>query len=134
MNAVVQAKSLQERVGERIRDQIGDLLTDDDLKKLVEGALREAFFTPYTRKNEWGNVVESKTPLIVEIVRDLLKPQVEAAARAWMIANAADITKHIDDALGKGALAFLTGWLDNRLMNETEEFANRIQRALGVRP
>ena len=42
---VAQAKTLQERVGDRIRDQIGDLMTDADLKQLVDKALHEAFFT-----------------------------------------------------------------------------------------
>ena len=36
----------------RIRDQMGDLMTEEDLKKLVDGAMHKAFFEELLAKME----------------------------------------------------------------------------------
>lgn len=38
---IATTKTFQERMFEKIRDQMGDLMTDEDLKKLVDAAMQK---------------------------------------------------------------------------------------------
>jgi hypothetical protein len=132
MNEITTPQTLQERVGARIREQIGDLLTDDDLKKLVDTALAEAFFKRRTRLGDYGRVLEDKDALLVETVRELLKPAVDKAAAAWVAANTATVQGHIDDAIGRGLIGFMQQWFDQRMSGDFYQFGESIKKALGV--
>lgn len=133
MNTDIQpAKSLQERVGERIRDQIGDLLTDDDLKKLVETALHEAFFQSRRESRQYGQDI-LHPPQIVEQVRKLLVDRVDAAVTVWLDEHRDEFTKHLDDAIGKGLSGLLQQWLDSKVQTELFQFGDRLKASLGIR-
>ena len=133
MNTDIQpAKSLQERVGERIRDQIGDLLTDDDLKKLVETALHDAFFKERRESRQYGQDI-LHPPQIVEQVRKLLVDRVDAAVTVWLDEHRDEFTKHLDDAIGKGLSGLLQQWLDSKVQTELFQFGDRLKASLGIR-
>lgn len=125
-------KTLQERVGDRIREQIGDLLTDDDLKRLVETALHDAFFKEVVVKDTWGSVREVKPPPITAIVRNLLKERVDQAATEWLAAHKDEFAKHIDDAIGRGIASFFVSWLDSRTFTATKNMSDNIKQQLGL--
>jgi hypothetical protein len=44
MNDVVHKPTLQEKVSARIREQIGELIEPEDLQRLVDQAMTDAFF------------------------------------------------------------------------------------------
>lgn len=133
-NEVVTSQSLQERVGQRIREQIGDLLTEDDIKRLVEAAMQDAFFKRRTKKDVHNYTTEDKEPVIVELVRQLLQPAVDKAAKEWFEAHADEVHKHIDDALAGGILSFVQRWVESRMEAPMREFANAIKAGLANVP
>lgn len=124
-------QTLQERVGARIREQIGDLLTDEDLKRLVETALHDAFFKrEVLQTDSWSRPTKYKEARIVEIVQDLLKDRVDTAVKSWLDANQEEFEKHIDDAIGKGLIGFLTTWIDDKFRNDLYNFGNALKSTL----
>lgn len=131
--AIDKPKTLQERVGDRIRDQIGDLMTDEDLKLLVDKALHEAFFTERVDRDSYGSVRGTKPAPVVELVRELLKARVDAACSTWLAEHKDKLGQHIDDAVGKGFLAFFQGWLDMRVQGHLGTFFNNVKQSLGIR-
>ena len=44
-NEIATTKSFQDRMKDKIREGIGDLLTDDDLKVLIDKGIDDVFFT-----------------------------------------------------------------------------------------
>jgi hypothetical protein len=131
---VVQAKTLQERVGDRIREQIGDLLTDDDLKKLVDRALEDAFFKERRENRQYGQDI-LHPPQIVQRVNDLLKERVDTAVSAWLSKpeNSERFQRQIDDAIAKGFIGILTGWINDKAQVGLQQFANEFASRLGIR-
>lgn len=133
MNTAVEpAKTLQEKVGERIREQIGDLMTDEDLKLLVDRALTDAFFKQRREVRQYGQDI-LHPPAVVELVRDLLKQRVDAAAARWLAEHKDELGKHIDDAIAKGFLGMFTQWLDQQIQNPLMNFANQLRDRIGLR-
>ena len=130
--AVTPAKTLQERVGDRIRDQIGDLMTDEDLKLLVDRALTDAFFKERREVRSYGQDILHPPP-VVELVRGLLKQRVDAAAAAWLAAHKDELGKHIDDAIGKGFVTMFTAWIDQQVQAPLITFGDQLRDRLGLR-
>lgn len=133
-NEVVQAKTLQERVGERIRDQIGDLLTDDDLKKLVDTALQEAFFKDRRVGEDRYGRFDTKPPLLVEHVHQLLQAQVKVAAQQWINDHADEVRKIIDARLSGGFSAMLAGVVDSAFQSAMWSFQAALKSGLIRQP
>lgn len=124
-------KTLQERVGERIREQIGDLLTADDLAKLVDTAMTEAFFTPRRERRPYGEDI-LHPPLIVGLVQKLMQEQVQAAATAWLEAHSDEVKALIDDAIGRGFTGIVQRWMDQQMQSHLFAFGQQLQNTLNL--
>jgi len=132
MTQVTAPQTLQERVGARIKEQIGDLLTEDDLKRLVETALHDAFFTRKKINDQWDREIRFEEPHIVEVVRTLLKERVDVAVTAWLDAHKDEFKQHLDDAIGNGLLVFMKTWLDGKVQTDLFNFGQALQTRLGI--
>jgi hypothetical protein len=133
-NEVTQAKTLQERVGARIRDQIGDLMTDEDLKTLVDKALHEAFFTRTPiEKRLWNEEQKYADAFAVAHVKELLKSRVDAACKAWLTEHADQLDKHIKEAIGNGFAVMFQSWLDQRMAQTLFTFGEQFKQSLQLR-
>lgn len=85
-NALTAEQSFQEKMKERIRAQIGDLMPEEMLKAMVEKAVQEAFFTR-PRKNkgtEWHPQWVEEHSFMERTVHELLAPHVTAVAQSWL--------------------------------------------------
>ena len=79
---VTKAQTFEERMVGRVRDSIGDMMTDDELKVVVERAVQRIFFqdklgSGYNREPIAGSSLAHK------MVADLMKPMVEKAMNKW---------------------------------------------------
>lgn len=131
--AVVQAKTLQERVGDRIREQIGELLTTEDLKALVDRAMEEAFFRKVeVPKRHWNDDQRYEDAFAVKHVKELLKPRVDEACKAWLAEHQDRLGAHIDESVGKGFSAMFQAWLDRKVQADLIDFAQAMKQSLGI--
>lgn len=130
---VTQPRSLQDRVGDRIRDQIGDLMTDEDLKTLVDRALNEAFFTkrPIPKKN-YHDEQKFDDAFAVAHVHKLLEGRVEAACKAWLSDHKDELGAHIDNAIAAGFSRLMLAWLDNKVNTALFEFGNNLRQQMNM--
>jgi phosphoglycolate phosphatase-like HAD superfamily hydrolase len=119
------SKNFQDKIFERIRESIGDLMTDEDLAKLVDAALQKAFFENRKTVDTWGRVSSEKSPLIVEVVQQLMQKRVEEQVDIWLKENHDKYEEIIEKVLAKGMFDLmvqhfesLTKWPLSNLFNE----------------
>lgn len=112
MEAIVPAKDFQERMFERIRLQIGDLMTAEDLKKITETAVNRAFFEP--RKLSDGYRTVEKPPYFQELMSKLMEDRVKLAVSAWIDEHPKEITDSLNIILAQGMTRTILGYLDSR--------------------
>lgn len=98
----MQNHTIVDRVVERLKAQpIGDLITEEDLHDIVKQAIPKTFFEPrVSRPDSYGRTT-TQEPVIVEVMRDLLKDAARAAVKEWLDANAqmvVDYWKTVSDA------------------------------------
>lgn len=90
----IQNQNIVDRVVDRIKKQpLGDLITEEDLYDIVKEAIPKAFFEERVNPNRGYNTPSYLPPLIVEVMRDVLKPTVEAAAKKWIDDNPEHLLK-----------------------------------------
>lgn len=127
-NEVATVQSFQERVGSMIRSQIGELMTNEEIKALVDKAMHEAFFeTRQVRADTWSGTYTTKPGYAIELVTDLLREEVKAAAVAWLKENPEAVQEAIRGAIGKGMMDMLTTALNGYFWNAFEGFRNELR-------
>ena len=98
-------QTFQERLKERIRDSIGELITDEDLQGMIERGVEEVFFKPRYRKvkRNFSTIEEEMPPLIHEMVTELLTEQMNAAIREWLVEHAEEVNQVFATVAREGA-------------------------------
>lgn len=130
-NELVESKSFNERMRDRIKESIGDLLTDDDLTKIIDEGIREAFFQPYNTSDRWGARIENP-PLIVGVVRELLTSRVNKKVDQWFVENPDKVKEILDQVIRDGIVKMVTQAFDNKtqsaLIGLQQHIMSMIQR------
>jgi hypothetical protein len=106
MNDIVENKTFEQKMKDRVKESIGDLMSDEDLSKIVERGIEEAFF----KESKDTSSYHAKTipPLAKQMVSDIMKDQVNMAVTDYFIKNP-DLIKNliagvIEDGLGNALL------------------------------
>jgi len=118
-NAIVEQKSFQERMKERIKDSIGELMTDKELSEIVHRAMEEIFFKPISLKD--GFHTKEEPPFVHKLIKDLLVDEVRSAVTKYITDNKKDVIKIIRQVIelgmGNALLNAIKYQFDNDLMN-----------------
>lgn len=106
-NQIETSKNFQDKMKDRIKESIGDLLTDEDLEKLIERGMYETFFEK-RRKNvgstQWPKY-EEQEPWIHEVLKELMTERVDKALEKWMIKHEVEMKEMFYQTLEDGALS-----------------------------
>jgi hypothetical protein len=129
MNQLATTQAFQERMFAKIRDQMGDLMTDDDLRNLVAAAMQKAFFEP--RESADRYTTRRLPPLFVELITELMTVQVKTAVTQWVEANPDTVSKAITAAIEKGVHGMVMSSFESKVQSSLTEFENSL-RARGV--
>ena len=126
--AVAKQQSFEEKMKDRIRESIGDLLTDEDLYKLIEKGIQEAFFTETTVQEGWKTT--TKPSLMTGILKEVLVQQVREAVNRWLIEHKDEVQKMLDEALMKGVGKLveeaISSWFHTSMMNLKFDIEQRL--------
>src|SRR3990167_6699944 len=113
--------NFQQKMFERIRDSIGELMSEDDLKKMVAVATEKAFFEPRTRKDNYGRVEQYKDSIIVEELRKLLSQHVETAVRQWIEEHPEAVNKAVGESISKGMYGMIISYMESKMYAPLQE-------------
>ena len=131
MSAVIQTQSFEERVYEKIRTDIGSLMTDDELKKLVDKSIERMFFTDRVIKSEYSyGRDEKKPPMIFEAVRAALESKINEHVKQYVLDHADFYAKAIEEALGKGFFNIARSYFETSVNGAMQPALYNIQESL----
>jgi len=128
MSEVAKPQSFQERMSERIKDSIADLMTDEELKPLVEKAVQQAFFEP--QKSQRGYHTYMEPSWFEETVKGLLQDSVTAEVQKQIVAKSDEITAMIEKVIKEGVGAAMLQSISSMFSNDFYNFANNIQNQI----
>ena len=126
---MVPTKTFQERVRDRIRETIGDLITDDDLMEIVQKGIDEVFFQTRTVQESAYNRKEIP-PLIHEIVKEVLQDRMTLAVDGWLKTHEAEVVEAVKAVVQEGAGQAFIAALGSLLSNSMFQLQSDIQSKL----
>ena len=95
-------QNFEERVKDKLRDAIPDLITDDEIQAMVTKSLEDLFFKKRIVPGPGWNNDKEIPPLLHEITAELLGPAVDKAVKEYIESNKEAVNKAIEEAMGLG--------------------------------
>lgn len=126
-NEISTSTAFQQKMFDRIREQMGDFLTEDDLKALVEKAVNDAFFKPVV-VNSGSYNERREPPYFVQLIKDHLRAEVSEQVTQFIKNNPETINNAIQEALGGGITKLLVQYFDSRWSAPLYELSSKLQQ------
>jgi len=128
---ITTTKSFQEKMFEKIRESMGDLMSEDDLKAVVNSAMQKAFFEPGYEIDRYGNSKLTKDSLFVNLIRKEMESKVIEAVKIWLVEHPEEVTKAIDETIAKGIFGLIQQHIETVSYAPMERLANDL-RSRGI--
>ena len=101
---IVKSQTFEEKLGERIKKDIGDLIPDADLQAIVKKAMHKAFFHEKVIYDNYHREISREMPFIIDHVKSLIEERVDKQIKTWMADHDKDIMKMINDKIEEGIM------------------------------
>ena len=129
--AMVPTKTFEERMRDRIRDSIGELMSDEDLQKIVQRGIDEVFFkTHYVDDGRYQK--REIPPLIHSVVKEVLSDRMKDAVEAWLQTHEADVrdaVAHVvEEGAGQAMVKALNGYMADSMLLLESNIISKLQR------
>lgn len=109
---IEKTKSFEEKMMDRIRESIGDLMTDEDLKKILEKGIEKALFQ---ERSVEGRYSTTKNPSIVdECITKFLQTRMNEEVGKWIKENPEKIEAAIQHTMQMGVAKCVDYALENK--------------------
>ena len=124
MNELAQAKTFEQRMTDKMREHVGEMLTDDELKVMVNRTFEKVFFQGEVF-TEYGR--QTTKPALAEImVRSALDMRVKEEIEKWAGSNSGSMERIVRELVEKGLSAALMKAVDNAFNMEFHQFVQQV--------
>ena len=129
---VVKAESFEERMKSRIKESIGELITDEELSKLIKRGIEEVFFQEREVKKSRYSYAEPEfsPPLIHEIIKDLIGKTVESKISLWIDENNKEVIENINNTISLGLGSALMNAITMKFNTALVDFQINMENSL----
>lgn len=109
------AKTLEERINDKLRESLADLMTPEDLRGIVERGVENLLFKERVTQDGRGWAPTTrKPPLVEELVSNHLEKQVREAVQNWIAENPERLQEAVDNAMRRGIANAVMRTMDER--------------------
>jgi len=125
---IEQVKSFQEKISDKIKESIGDLITDEDLKPLVEKSIEKLLTETRKIKRTGGySSYEDAPPLLIEIIEPLIKSQIQTQVTKYVIDHPDIFDNIFNDIIKTGFIKVMINHIDYKLQSPLMDFQQQVQ-------
>lgn len=130
---VITNETFETKLRNKIKDSIGDLISNDDLSKLVHRSLEEVFFTPRKNPNRSyynSNEPDTIAPLLHDIVKETLQPMVTEVIKEYITKNNDEVLKAVKEVVTAGVGNAVVIAMNMQFQNQILTFQTNVQNQL----
>jgi hypothetical protein len=124
-------KTFEQKVEDKIRDSIGDLIDAESLRKIIERGMENIFFKEKEIQDRWGSNIRKEAPYAAQLADRILREEVTKKIDTWLAEHPDAIAKAVEQAMAKGITSVVTEVLDDRMR---WMFNNLLSQAQANRP
>ena len=129
MTELTPQKSFQQKLEERIRKDIGELMPDEALAEIVNKAVEKAFFEDRVSTGRYGET-NRKPPWMVDAITELMEQQVRQAVEKWVADNNERLIQVVRERLDKGIVSAVINALDSIFSGFSFDMQNRFEQVV----
>lgn len=122
-------KTFEEKLKERIKDSIGDLMSDEDLSKIVDRGIQAAFFEKQRITDRWGATTEHE-PLITAVVKSILYDRVKDEVTKWFEEHPTEVMSIINNVIRDGITKVVLNGIDSKLHSSLITLQSNIMQSI----
>ncbi len=120
-------KSFEEKVIEKLRTDIGDMIPDDVLAGLVQKAVEEQFFKPVIQRDQYERIASEKPSWFVQEVVKVAEPVLKEYVKKHIGNWEGEITKAVHDFLKEeNLLLMVMAAMRQQTLEQIEEVTSRL--------
>ena len=128
MNAVTTPKTFEQRMFESIRDKLPDMMTDDELRKLIDATMQKAFFEPRPNPNNGYGHPSTLPPLIVTMVEKHMASKVSELLTQWVAGRPEEVTRVLKETLEQGIFQMMLNHFSSRTSMPLQMLIDELRR------
>ena len=132
MTNIVENKTFEEKMKDRIKESIGDLIGDDDLKKLLDAAMNDVFFKPSKIKINSYDYKDGPS-FLQEIVKEEMEGKVRDIVKEYVNSHEDEVNKIINDVVSEGIGVAMIKAMNILFQNQLYAFQGNIANQLASR-
>lgn len=126
---IISQQTFQEKLEDRIRKDIGDLIPDEALAGMVKKAIERAFFEE--REVDAGYYSKKTTiPWIVKLAQEQVDKRVKEQVEVWFTNNSAVVMERVQEYLDKGLATSVIRAFDSILGVHLNGLAGQFQTTI----
>jgi Glu-tRNA(Gln) amidotransferase subunit E-like FAD-binding protein len=124
--------SFEEKLKARIKDSIGELLSDADLKRIIEASIEKTFFKEQTTRigEGYSSRTETHPPVVQQILKELLQEKVKKVMEEWVVKNMSQVDAVLEKVIADGFAKTAIRGFESIFASSLYQFTERIQNDL----
>ena len=131
-NEIVVPQTFEEKMKKRIKESIGELITDEELGKLVRKSVDQVFFEPTRIKSGFYDTKEGPS-LLNGLIKELLTPQVKEAIQQYINDHPEEIIKAVKEVLAVGMGGALLNAFNSQFQGQLFTLQSNIENMMANR-
>ena len=125
---IEKSKTFNERMSDRVRESIGELMTDEELKLIVERTVENTFFKETIIPGSGYSSSTTKPPFLEEVIKGLLEEKVKLAVYDYVRNHDEEVVSIIEKIIQEGAGACFLKAMSNIFENNMFNFQQNIEQ------
>lgn len=130
-NEIVVPQTFEDKMKKRIKESIGELITDEELGKLVRKSVDQVFFEPTKIKVGWDT--KEGPSLLNGLIKELLTPQVKEAIQLYTNDHPEEIIKAVKETLSVGMGGALLNAFNSQFQGQLFTLQSNIENMMANR-
>lgn len=122
--------TFQERMFERVRESLHELLTAEEAKALVDKAIQESLFKSKPIYDNYNRVTGNKPSAFVELVREEIQPLVKTCIQQWIAEHEEDVKTSIQAVVEQGIASAVIKVFRTEMQQPMWEMGGKLQQVI----
>jgi hypothetical protein len=130
-NLPAESKTFEQKMKDRIKDSIGDLLSDEDIKKLVDKGMQDVFFTRSRIKDprDYYKTIDGPT-LLEEILKECVQPTVNKVVKEYVDEHPEEVMIAVKEVISMGMSGAMIRSMDMIFNSQIMQLQTNIQNQM----
>ncbi len=125
MNNLEKTKTLQEKLSDKIKESLGDMITEEDLKPLVDRSIEQMLMEDRTIETD-SYSKRIKPPLLTELIQVEVQIHCQKIVPEWLANHPEIMEKAFQEVFDEGIFQTIQKVMDNKIYGPLIDFQNKI--------